>query len=210
MARARRAGRSRFPHGAVQPRPSRPPRPLRRHARRPRLLHDGRESRFRIADPPRSRVPIAPALARHASAASATCPFAPGTFGSAAGLLALVAAAGVARSCRPSRSSRCSSLGSLERQRRGAAFRPHRSRPGRDRRSDGHADHAVPESRRLERRVRRLPAVSRWPTSSSRIRRTASNSCTAASASWPTTAMAAVYANLALRVTLALGHRVIW
>ena len=90
----------------------------------------------------------------------------------------------------------------VERRRRRAAFRPHRSRPGRHRRSDGHAHHAVPQSRRLGRRVRRLSSCSASfdvikPYPANRLERLHGGVGVMAD-----DAMAAVYANLALRRAL--------
>ena len=159
-----------FVTALLQPRPSRPPRSLRRHARRPRYcMTDGsRDSGFghqpRILDPspgPESRIP---ALLVSTALGVGYIPFAPGTFGSAAGLAALGAAPGIAgRSGRHDR--RAVRRRIVERQRRGTAFRPRRSWTGRHRRSDGHADHAVPESGRMGRRVVRASSCFASPTS---------------------------------------------
>ena len=174
LARAGVPGRPRLAAGALQPRSPRPPRSFRRHARCPRLNRQSID-RHRVF-----------ALAVATALGVGYAPFAPGTFGSAAGLL-LWWLLRRRRSAQAARSSCSSSLGSWS----GSVAERHfgRTDPGQVVIDEvmGMLDHAVPQSRSAG--SARSPAFSCFAssTSSSRIRRTGSSGCTAASASWPTT-----------------------
>ena len=166
-----------------------------------RARHDGRDRDLANS---RVLIPIPASLAGH-GVRRRLRPVAPGTFGSAAGLLLwwLLPASPGRSGARDRRAVR---RRIVERQRRGAAFRPHRSRAGRHRRSDGHAHHAVPESRSDGAARRAASCCFASPTSikpypANRLERLHGGVGVMAD-----DAMAAVYANLALRV----ASLVIW
>ena len=110
--RARGPRRARLPDRALQPRSTRPPRPLRRHPRRPRTATDRRDSSSRASESAWRRA------RRWPRSASATSRSRPGTFGSARRPAALVAAPAVRRRAGDRDRRR------LRRRRRGAAASP--------------------------------------------------------------------------------------
>ena len=163
----------------------------------------------RLPDRATSRPMRALALALATALGVGYAPVAPGTFGSAVGLLLwwLLPASPAVQAAVDRRALR---RRLVERQRRRAPLRPHRSRPGRHRRSDGHAHHAVPEPGRLDGRARRRSCSSASSTSIKPYPANRLEQLHGGIGVMADDAMAAIYANLALRVGLALSHRVIW